>query len=76
MIERTRELYKEIDEQFRYIAEKEISADYNPAFTLLRASCEGCGGSFDAVHQKCCPYCGRKYELKKKDWVLTDLKRR
>ncbi|MBE6109277.1 MAG: hypothetical protein E7194_02540 [Erysipelotrichaceae bacterium] len=68
--------FKEIDEQFRFIAEKEISADYNPAFTLLRASCEGCGGSFDAVHQKCCPYCGRKYELKKKDWVLTDLKRR
>ena len=25
---------------------------------------------------KNCPYCGRKYELKKKDWVLTGLKRR
>ena len=67
---------REKDEQFRFCVEKEVKAEYNPAFTFLRVRCDGCGGSFDAVHLRNCPYCGRKYELKKKDWVLTDLKRR
>ena len=67
---------REKDEQFRFCVEKEVTAEYNPAFTFLRVRCDGCGGSFDAVHLRNCPYCGRKYELKKKDWVLTGLKRR
>ena len=67
---------REKDEQFRFCVEKEVTAEYNPAFTFLRVSCDGCGGSFDAMHMRNCPYCGREYERKKKDWVLTGLKRR
>ncbi|MBE6129367.1 MAG: ECF transporter S component [Erysipelotrichaceae bacterium] len=67
---------RERDEQFNFTAEKKIDPEFHPEFTFLKVTCDGCNGSFDAMHQRCCPYCGREYEPKKKDWVLTDLKRK
>jgi hypothetical protein len=66
----------ERDEQFQFTVEKKADPDYDPGFTFLKVTCSSCNGSFDAVHQKYCPYCGQEYELKKKDWVLTRLKRK
>lgn len=66
----------EKDEQFEFTVEKEIDPDFNPGFTFLKVSCPSCNGSFDAMHQKCCPYCSREYEPKRKDWILTDLRKK
>lgn len=66
----------ERDEQFSFTAEKKIDPEFHPEFTFVKVTCAGCNGSFDAMHQRSCPYCGREYELKKKDWILTDLYRK
>lgn len=68
-------IVREKDEKFRLSLEKEADAIDDPGFSALKVSCDGCGGSFDAMHQKCCPYCGREYELKKKDWIITSLRK-
>ena len=67
---------RERDEQFNFTAEKKIDPEFHPEFTFIKVTCPSCNGSFDAMHQRCCPYCGREYELKKKDWILTDLHRK
>ena len=66
----------EKDEAFKIILEKEASALSDPGFMIQKVSCTGCGGSFDALHQRTCPYCGKPYDLKKKDWIITDLKKK
>ncbi|MBO4409037.1 MAG: hypothetical protein J5786_07180 [Clostridiales bacterium] len=45
----------------------------NPAFSMHRVTCENCGSSFNAVRQKNCEYCGAPYDLKNKDWVITEI---
>jgi len=27
------------------------------------------------MHQSCCPYCGNPYDLKKKDWIVHDMRK-
>ncbi len=46
-------------------------AKIDPGFSIKLVNCKNCGGSFDASHQKNCPYCGTDYEMKKESWVLT-----
>ena len=66
----------EKDEAFKIILEKEASALFDPGFLIQKVSCTGCGGSFDAIHQKTCPYCKKPYDLKKKDWIVKDLEKK
>ena len=44
-------------------------------FSVFAISCGNCGGSFDAVKNRKCPYCGHEYELQDLDWVITDISR-
>lgn len=52
----------------RDITQKEI-----PGFSITSVQCAGCGGSFDAVRQKICPYCGNEYHMEKENWVIESM---
>ena len=46
-----------------------------PDFSAYNINCASCGGSFDAVLSRNCPYCGSVYDLSSQDWgVLTIVK--
>ena len=45
-----------------------------PGFSITSVSCPCCGGSFDAVRQQVCPYCGSTYHMENEGWVITDMK--
>lgn len=65
----------EKDEKISFILYKEADGHSDPGFSIHRVSCSSCGGSFDAMHQRNCPYCGSAYELKKKDWIVKEMKK-
>lgn len=46
----------------------------NPHFSVTKIQCPSCGGSFNAVQNKICPYCGNAYDIALDDWVLSELK--
>ncbi|MBQ1531917.1 MAG: hypothetical protein IIZ57_07245 [Solobacterium sp.] len=66
---------RERDEQIRFVIVKEAGSSAEPGFSIHRVSCPTCGGSFDAMHQSTCPYCGNPYDLKKKDWIIQDMRK-
>lgn len=35
-------------------------------------SCEGCGGSLSFMDGKTCKFCGREWNMKEHDWVITE----
>ena len=45
-----------------------------PGFSITSVECRSCGGSFDAVRQKICPYCGSMYHMENEGWVITDMR--
>lgn len=45
----------------------------NAHFSMTKISCHSCGGSFNAVQNRICPYCGNSYNLASDDWILTEL---
>lgn len=58
---------------FRMKLCKDITKPENYGFSIRKVQCRDCGGSFDAVRIRYCPYCGREYDLKEDDWVVLDL---
>jgi hypothetical protein len=52
---------------------RDISKIERPGFSITSVSCERCGGSFDAVRQNVCPYCGTKYHMEYFDWVIEEM---
>ena len=42
-------------------------------FSIRRAECRSCGGSFDATRVRVCPFCGKPYDMKDDGWVITDI---
>lgn len=44
-----------------------------PGFSITSVGCANCGGSFDAVRQKVCPYCGTEYHMENEGWVIHDM---
>jgi hypothetical protein len=56
--------------------ERNIHAVTNPGFSIHAVRCEGCGGSFDAMHVKKCPHCGREYDAADEDWVITMIRKK
>ena len=70
-----RRTVREKDEKIRFVLIKESGRSAEPGFSIHRVSCETCGGSFDAMHQSICPYCGNPYDLKKKDWIIADMRK-
>lgn len=45
-----------------------------PGFSITSVKCQSCGGSFDAVRQRICPYCGSTYHMENEGWVITDMR--
>lgn len=45
-----------------------------PGFSILAVGCPQCGGSFDAVRQRNCPFCGTAYHMENENWVIADMK--
>lgn len=66
---------REKDEKIRFVLEKEMDGHCEPGFSIHRVSCPSCAGSFDAMHRENCPYCGMPYDLKKKDWIIKDMRK-
>lgn len=64
------------NEIYRMKVCKNITKPEDYGFSIRNIQCGGCGGSFDATRIKCCPYCGREYDLKEDDWVVLDLIKR
>lgn len=44
-----------------------------PDFSIVKVSCHGCGGSFDATKYRYCPYCGSQYDAGIDDWTVLDI---
>ncbi len=61
------------DDVFRMKLCKDITRPEDYGFSIRKVQCRGCGGSFDAVRIRYCPYCGREYDLKADDWVVLDI---
>lgn len=52
---------------------RNISKTEQPGFSITSVSCDNCGGSFDAVRQSTCPYCGTTYHMENYDWVIEKM---
>ena len=56
--------------------ERKAGTVTDPGFSIHAVSCGNCGGSFDAMHVKNCPYCGREYHAAEADWVITEIRKK
>ena len=61
------------DEEIPIQVAKNISTPTKAGFSIRRSQCKNCGGSFDATHQRTCPYCQTTYDMKEEDWVITNI---
>lgn len=52
---------------------KNILQQEEPGFSITSVACHSCGGSFDAVRQRTCPYCGTAYHMEKESWVIEKM---
>lgn len=52
---------------------KTITKPEKPGFSITSVSCKSCGGSFDAVRQKTCPYCGSEYHMESESWMIEKM---
>ncbi len=66
---------REKDEKIAFVLEKEADGHADPGFSIHKVSCLNCGGTFDAMHQRNCPYCSSPYDLKKKDWIIKEMRK-
>lgn len=53
---------------------RNVAAMEPPGFSITSVECPNCGGSFDAVRQKVCPYCGSEYHMENTGWVIEDMR--
>lgn len=63
------------DENYIISMERDIDTGRRPGFDLTKVQCHSCGASFDALHQKNCPFCGTRYHLRYDDWMITSVKK-
>ena len=62
---------KEEKLKMRIVHKKEFKVD--DSFSITAVRCKGCGGSFKAMYQKSCPYCGKEYDLALEDWEAVSI---
>lgn len=55
------------------IISRDITKTEEPGFSITSVQCRTCGGSFDAVRQKKCPYCGNEYHMEKESWTVEKI---
>ena len=63
------------DETFEVECERKSEGNFDLGFTVHAVKCRTCQGSFDAMHRKACPYCGKEYDLAEDDWVISSIVR-
>lgn len=61
-------------ERIRLSLCKNIQKPIDLHFSVQRIQCKNCGGSFNALRQKNCPYCGTEYKVLDEDWVVTKIR--
>ena len=44
-----------------------------PDFTIRKVACHHCGGSFDAMKYRSCPYCNQTYDAGIDDWSVLEI---
>lgn len=66
----------ETNDVFRVHLCKNMMRPADKGFSIKRVQCRGCGGSFDAAVMRYCPYCGKAYDMKEDDWVVTGVWKR
>ncbi len=59
---------------FTVCLSKNIAKPVNLHFSIRKIQCESCHTSFDATKTRCCPSCGREYDLAQEDWIITSIK--
>lgn len=62
-------------EKFRAVFLRRTDIPFDMQFSMTRIQCPSCGGSFNAIRNKYCPYCGRAYQLESHDWIICELHR-
>ena len=60
-------------EKFTAVFRRRVDRPINLNFSMTKIQCPDCGSSFNAVHNKICPYCGQPYDIESQDWVLMEL---
>ena len=63
------------DEEIRLQVARKRSARTDAGFSIKKVECRACGGSFDASHQRICPYCHNAYDMKEHNWVITRIEK-
>ena len=64
---------KRMNERILVRMERKKDALTDPGFSIHAVGCKSCGGSFDAMHVRNCPYCGTQYKAADEDWVITEI---
>lgn len=63
-------------EQILVRMERSADAVTDTGFSIHAVKCRSCGGSFDAMHVRNCPYCGNEYHAAESDWVITEIRKK
>lgn len=69
-----RKIYQKED-VFRLGIVKDITKKEEVGFSVQKVQCKNCGGSFDAMNERHCPYCGQPYDIKEDEWVVADIRK-
>ncbi len=62
-------------ETYRAVFQRKTDIPINLRFSMTRIQCPTCGGSFNAIRNRNCPYCGNVYDIISQDWILAELRR-
>ena len=62
-------------EKYRAVFIRRTDIPIDMRFSMTRIQCPTCGGSFNAVQNRICPFCGRSYDIESQDWILSKLYR-
>ncbi|MBR6258440.1 MAG: hypothetical protein IKR23_13880 [Lachnospiraceae bacterium] len=62
-------------ETYRAVFQRRTDIPINMQFSMTKIQCPTCGGSFNAIRNRKCPYCGNPYDIISQDWILVELRR-
>ena len=63
-------------EVFKAVFQRRTDIPVDMQFSMAKIQCSSCAGSFNAIQNRYCPYCGTSYNIESQDWVLLELSRR
>lgn len=64
------------NEIFRMVVSRKLEKESDFGFSIKKVQCAGCGGSFDATRERCCPFCGGEYHLEEDDWTVMKIRKK